>query len=327
MQKIEEVIVGKIAGLAQFGLEVGRRFFRPQMSHVNIMVNNRCNQRCLTCNIWESELKRDISRDQVRNILNANDLMWVTLTGGEPSLSPCFSDILAVCLHRTQLVHLNTNGLQSQKIISAVKFALGTTKQSFLLVNLSLFGNRGAHDMITRTKGSYSSVMATLHGLKALENDRLILGFAHTICKYNIGQIPFIEALGKHHRVGVTYAWERHIPFFHNADGDNFLPEFPKPNLTLNPISLFKNALMMNTRRTAGCVAGEYSCWIGPDLNVYPCFWDVPEKKVFNLAETGYSLDTTRFKPCMTRVKACKGCWIACESYAMLMWRPWRLIK
>lgn len=322
--------MGKVAGLTKFGFEIVKRFPVPQMSHVNILVTDRCNQRCLTCNIWQQngQPKKDITAWDIDQIIAHNNLMWITLTGGEPSLVLDFWKILALCLRYTPLVHLNTNGYETSKIIHAVYNALAQSNNNLLVVNISMFGNQAHHDMITRVKDGYKHVIDTIEGLKGIRsNGRLMIGLAHTICQYNHNQYRYIEDMAKALNIGVTYAWERHTGFFNNEDGDSPRFNLPKPSFSLNPLNVFKNSFLMNPNRKAGCVAGEYSCWVDSRLNAYPCFWAVPASPSYNITKTHYDLDPHYFRHDKQWIKNCPGCWIACESYEMLMFRPWRVIK
>jgi len=197
-----------------------------------------------------------------------------------------------------------------------------------MVVNVSLFGNEAYHNMITRVKDSYAHVLATIEGLKGIKSDgRLIIGLAHTICQYNQGQYKFIEDFARRLGVGVTYAWERHHGYFNNSDGESLSFELPKPEITLNPLSVFKNSFVLNARKKAGCVAGEYSCWVDSKATVYPCLWSIPDKPSYNLRTFGFKITPRYFQNLKPWIKKCEGCWIACQSYEMLMFRPWRLIK
>jgi MoaA/NifB/PqqE/SkfB family radical SAM enzyme len=317
--------MGKISSCAKIGYEVSKRFIFPKISRANISITSKCNQKCLTCNIWDTPI-RFIDGKEFNYIIASNKLLWVTLTGGEPSTHPEFERIVWNTLEFTPLVQINTNGILGRKIEEAVKFALQGLPKGIIIVSVSIFGDEAHHDMITRIPGSYNHAVATIKRLKGLDNNRLIVGIAHTICQYNTNQIPHVELLAKTLSVGVSYAIERHAGYYHNEeDGDGFKPYLPSAKVSLNPLDIFKNAFIMHGDRKAGCVAGQYSCWVMPDMTVYPCISAIPDKPSFNLKDSGFQF--RGFENSRDYVKHCQGCWTACETYQTILFRPWRILK
>ena len=71
---------------------------------------------------------------------------------------------------------------------------------------------------------------------------------------------------------------------------NGFEQEFPHSAFSLHPISAFKNQFLSGMGAKAGCVSGEYSCWVMPDMNVYPCIMSIPQHPAYNLKERSYHL-------------------------------------
>jgi MoaA/NifB/PqqE/SkfB family radical SAM enzyme len=323
--------VGKIKSLAEFGLEVGRRFITPKMSHVNFVITDRCNFRCKTCGIWgyHGQPNRDMTDDDILAIYGRNHILWSTLTGGEPTLNPEFKHVLTTAMLASSLVQVNTNGYLSDRLVYCVENALSLTRRSLLVISVSLFGDKNTHDAITQSPGAFDHVMDTIYKLKRVKASRLILGLAFTASPYNENQYEYVSKLARSLKIGLTFAWERHSGYYGNAsDKSVYIPQMPPVRVSMNPLTTFENFFVLNHSRRAGCVAGEYSCWIAPNLDVYPCIftYEDQKQKCFNLRQTGFKLDG-EFEGVKQWVKQCQGCWIACETYAMLMWRPWRLLR
>ncbi len=317
--------MGKLTSYAKLGTEIIKRGIKPEMTRANISITSKCNQRCLTCNIWQGDNKA-IPVDDYFKVIKNNNLMWVTLTGGEPTLHPFLDQIVSETLKKTPLVQINTNGVLRGQLVNALIHALGVTSSGIVIVSVSLFGDSHHHEMITRTRGSYDRAIETIKHLKSINNNRLIVGIAHTICKYNTNQVPHIERLAKELGVGVSYAIERYSGYYNNLNSVNgFHPVMPNLKFSLNPLDIFKNVFIKHGDHKAGCVAGEYSCWVMPNLNVYPCISSIPDRPAFNLFGSDYNLD--RFTSQQRKnISKCVGCWTACESYQTLIFRPWRAL-
>ena len=318
--------MSKLVSYSKLALQISKRFVHPQISRANISITSRCNQKCLTCNIWDLPA-RSIQIEDFFHLINSNNLMWTTLTGGEPSIHPNFEGILKYAFELVPLVQVNTNGVLGSKLEDSIRKALKFQNEHLMIVSVSIFGDKYHHENVTRTPGSYEHAVATIKRLKKLNDNRLIVGIAHTISKYNADQAPAIEKLAENLGVGVSYAFERYTGYYNNLNSvDGFVPIMPNIKLSLNPLDIFKDIFITHGDRKSGCVAGEYSCWVLPDLNVYPCISAIPNKVAFNLHGTEFKLD--RFSDAVKQeVKSCAGCWTACETYQTMIFRPWRALK
>jgi MoaA/NifB/PqqE/SkfB family radical SAM enzyme len=316
--------------LSELGFRVLKRYPNPEIAKINLALTMRCNHRCISCNIWQlhTTLLPEIQNRDVELILERNKLLWVSLTGGEPSLASQFSEILTTCLSRVKLVNIITNGELPERIVTGIEQSLKNSLNSTLIVHVTLFGGPDKHNEMTGTRNSYSRAIDTVKGLKSIGySNRLLLGFEHMISHYNPLEYKFVQNKANSLGIGVTYTVEQEAGYYRNKNDGAFRVHVPKINMTLNPIDLFKNSFLLNTTRKAGCVAGEYSCWVMPDLNVYPCFFSIPERNVFNLKDNNYDIDVSLFSGEREWIKRCRGCWTPCEAYTMLLFRPWRIVK
>ena len=321
------MILRRWVSIGAFGFEILKRYFVPQISKVNLALTMRCNHRCLTCNIWQgnSTAKDEITIEDMNRLFANNNLLWINLTGGEPSLASDFESILTKCLQNTKVTSMTTNGRLPRRIASAVAHALEHSKGSMLVVQVSLFGNPEIHDRMTNTRDSYNDVIETIKELQKLKaGDRLILGLHHVISRYNADEYKHVKQEAERLNVGITFTFEEVSGFYQNTVNSEPQITVPKLGLSTNPISLINRFHVMNVHHKAGCVAGEYSCFIMPDKNVYPCLFNVPDRKSFNLNDTDYKIRPVSFKKDMKWIRKCRGCWNPCESYQMLIFRPWR---
>jgi len=318
------------SNLGKAGIKALSKWARPEITKVNLSLTGKCNQRCITCNIWRNNgSAQELPLADVYAILKANpNLMWVSLTGGEPTLNSRFADILNACMNWVPMVNIVTNGQQTDLLVNAVGRALNNTPESHIIViHISLLGEQATHEAMTDIKGSHAHVMETVAALKKLgQPDRLIIGFEHLISRYNPGEYKYVQYKANRLGVGLTYTFEQEAGYYQNKNHFEFKYEIPKVSFTLNPIDIVKNTFLLDTARRAGCVAGEYSCWVMPDRTVYPCFFSIPKTPAYSLADTNYQLKTKYFKDIRAWVKGCEGCWTPCESYTTLIYRPMRAL-
>lgn len=321
--------------LGTLGLSALARWPAPEISKVNFALTMRCNHKCVTCSIWQNNKDNndELTAGDVGAVLQNNPrIMWASLTGGEPTLANDFEEILFHCVNRLPLTNIITNGQLPERIFDAVVYTMRHTPQSHLLIiHVTLFGEEHNHDEMTGIKGSYDKAVKTILRLKEIkQKDRLTIGFEHLISHFNPGEYKFVQYKANQMGVGITYTLEQ----FNNYYGNNGTGEvhktaytIPRISLSLNPIDQFKNTFLLNGIRKAGCVAGEYSCWVMPDKTVYPCFFSIPNEPCFELGTTNYKLRRHYFDGKRKWINQCRGCWTPCESYTMMAFRPWRIFQ
>jgi MoaA/NifB/PqqE/SkfB family radical SAM enzyme len=315
------------------GLKALARWPIPEISKVNFALTMKCNHKCVTCEIWKGnkESTDELSAGVVGAVLQNNPrIMWASITGGEPTLANDFEEIVLHCVRHCQLTNIITNGQLPDRLYEPVKYILKNTPQSHLLiVHITLFGDERIHDEMTGIAGSYAKAIKSMALLKSLGyKNRLVLGFEHLICHYNPKQYAHVQHVANSMGVGITYTLEQQAGYYRNQNSKIPL-KIPGISLTLNPIDQFKNTFLLNAKLKAGCVAGEYSCWVMPDKTVYPCLFSIPDQPCFNLETTGYKLRKRYFDSKRKWIRNCqkKGCWTPCESYTMLAFRPWRIVN
>jgi MoaA/NifB/PqqE/SkfB family radical SAM enzyme len=313
--------------------EVIKRMVRPQISKANIAVTWKCNQRCKTCNIWQTyqgnaeSIKEEFTLEEYEFFLKSSGLMWVSLTGGEPTLRPDIAEILSISSCHLLKVNITTNGsnpvLLEQGIRQALKF------DALISCNLSCEGDEQTHNAFVGKKDSWGSMIESVQRLKLLRNNRFSVKLETIISAENDGAT--VAKLAKKLNVPLTYTIEQEAEFYQNAKP--VLPESPPrppiklPNVSLSPtptpdeLANYFFIREYKRKKKMVCVAGQYSLFIDPYLNVYPCIFRYPKDLLGNLEDNHYSLQafgTTRYKHC--------HCATPCETQAGMMFRPWRVI-
>lgn len=308
------------------------RMVKPRISRANLAVTYRCNHRCKPCNIWKRHqddsagAEAELTAAEIRTILEKNGMIWVSLTGGEPFLRDDIADILHVCLDALKLTSVVTNGSRPAFTEHVLRTTLGMSR-GILAVNVSLHGSPDIHDAFTGKPGSWDSAVETLKRLSPIRCKRLHLGIEHILSVHNdYGQAEYIEKLAESLRVSTTFVREQHSPYYDNMEQTIVRQgRLPQPPLSTDIIGLANRIFVSLERRgkARGCVAGEYSCFIDPYGVTYPCLFFTPTYPVKSLRLSGYEIGDL---DCRQLVSRCDGCWTPCETYATMMFRPWRLL-
>jgi MoaA/NifB/PqqE/SkfB family radical SAM enzyme len=171
-----------------------RTFGFPRVLPFNLTVSltSRCNSRCATCNIWQSEpteLELDELSAIFRNLGRAP--YWFTMSGGEPFLR---KDIVDICgaAHdycRPGIMNIPTNGILSHTIPVRVREILKRCPGTQLVVNLSIDGIGAEHDAIRGVDGNFEKAIETYQALRQIDAPNFTLGVHTVISRFNIDRI------------------------------------------------------------------------------------------------------------------------------------------
>lgn len=146
---------------------------RPKI--IQFPVNDICNSRCQMCNIWQQKLDRQITVEELDQIL-ASPLFAaveaVGLNGGEPTLRPDLPQLVEVLfrrLPRLRGVGLITNAYKSQQVIERIT-AVGevvAAHGSSLDVMVSLDGVGDVHDRVRGRPGNFAQAERVIDAILA----------------------------------------------------------------------------------------------------------------------------------------------------------------
>lgn len=252
--------------------------------------------------------------------------MWVSLTGGEPTLREDIGAILILSSMYVQMVNITTNGSNPRELESGIRDAL-QKGSAFISCNLSCEGNEQYHNEFVGKKDSWGSMIESVQRLKLLRCDRFSVKLETVLTSENDGES--VRKLAKKLNVPLTYAIEQEAEFYRNKNVPNPQPKnsikLPKMRLSPMPTSdELANYFLLRefqSEKKMACVAGQYSVFIDPYLTVYPCILRYPKNSLGSLRD-GYSLQgmaTSLF------LKNCH-CATPCETQVGMMFRPWRVL-
>jgi len=179
---------------------IGYNFFKrlgyPKMLPIflTLSMNDWCNSRCKTCNIWKNDPKEKINEqlsvsEYERIFRNYGRTYWITITGGEPFLREDLAETIRVLDKKTrpEIISIATNATVPGKIFSATKEILHECKKMRLIVNVSLDGIGRQHDEIRGMSGSFEKAKETVLKLKKINDERLTVGTNTVISRFNAG--------------------------------------------------------------------------------------------------------------------------------------------
>lgn len=201
------------AGLVKkvLGYKVQRIFDFPKILPVNLTlgVTYRCNSRCKTCNVWKfgpESKEEELSVDEYKKIFRSigkNQVMWVTLSGGEPFLRQDVDDICEVIEQELSpgIINIPTNSLMPRILFKKVRSILKKiSKNTQLVINFSVDGIEEDDNEIRGVPNAWKSFKKGWQKLKRIQekHDNLELGIHAVVSVFNHDKIPRIyEYLNK----------------------------------------------------------------------------------------------------------------------------------
>ena len=152
-----------------------------QLTRVQVDVSGFCNERCIHCYIPESCKHGMMSLDMFSMIVEqcrANNVLNITISGGEPMINPNLKDFLNLCGQYNFSVNLLSNlTLLSDEILQML------IENPLISVQTSLYSmNEAIHDSITHLPGSFKK---TLNAIELLHRHNIPIQINCPIMKHN----------------------------------------------------------------------------------------------------------------------------------------------
>ncbi|MBI4727401.1 radical SAM protein [candidate division TA06 bacterium] len=154
-----------------------------------ISVTARCNYRCATCRIYQSDLPEMTIRDYRSLFLSlGRSPYWVTFSGGEPFLRGDFGDIVEMCcaICRPQLVNIPTNGSFPEKTAETAGNLAKRHHHINFIVNVSIDSTGDEQNDIRGHRDAWRNAAATVAALKKDRPGNLLTGIGTVISKRNL---------------------------------------------------------------------------------------------------------------------------------------------
>ena len=299
------------------------------------------------CQIWKVNPSDELTLTEINQLSrNVPDLLWLDLTGGEPTDRGDLPEIVEVfkknCSDLT-LLHFPTNGLASKKIISQAK-AIRKVYDKHFVISVSLDGPPKIHNQLRGIPGNFKSAIETYKELKKLprtdvyfgmtvlpENHQLVNDTVKAIAKH----IPTFKFSDLHINLGHSsehyYENSEGSYFSHNVESLRSL--FDQRALPLQPFKFIEWMYLKlsvefakSNRTPISCEALRSTLYISEKGEIYPCsIWNKPLGNLrdhsFNLKKILESPKTREARKSVEQ-KKCPNCWTPCEAYTSLAKTP-----
>lgn len=189
-----------------FSLTYGVLRRRILYAQLPIFITDRCNSRCLTCNIWKKAPKTDLDVELVKRILQDKVITRHTsfcIAGGEPLLHPDCREILTLFRGRDYL--FLSNAILADRLISLVR------ECGIKRLSLSLDGPPETDRKIRGASG-YSCVEKVVDELK---DDDIDIYVNFTVSPWNTREdFKHVIEFCKQHRVHLFVGYYENMEYF-----------------------------------------------------------------------------------------------------------------
>jgi len=145
---------------------------------------SRCNCRCVMCDIWKETATHALTPgclDAQLSSVEALQVKWVVLSGGEPLMHPELFGLCEVIRRRGIRITLLSTGLLLDRFADSIVNHVDD-------VIVSLDGPREVHDAIRRVSGAFDRLAGGVQSIRALQPDFPIAGRC-TIQKLNFAHL------------------------------------------------------------------------------------------------------------------------------------------
>lgn len=318
---------------------------QPSPYKLNLIVTNRCNCKCKTCQIWKIYkdnpplIKKEMNIEEYSKLFKnlGKNLSWLSITGGEPFMREDISRIVSIAVDscpNLEIISINSNGYLTEKILKTTRDILKATKRVRLFITISVDGSEKTHNKLRGHKDAYKRADLTYLNLKEIKSKKLFVDREITVNKYNIKEVQ--DTIAK-------YGDSTIITFAQNSDyynnlGEDVTPDKKEILRILKDTSVKYKGLQSlikkifisgakeyfrKNRVTLPCYSSWSSVVIDAYGNVFPCL--IYQTRLGNIRETNYNpydvLKNRKTRKAQQKIKSknCPNCWTPCEAYPTII--------
>ncbi len=173
-------------------------FSSPYSCYVNL--TNKCNLNCLHClGDYGDELETELNLNEWKRIFDElikNNVFYINISGGEPTISPYFEDIINYLSKIGLHFILTTNGVFSERIRNVII----KDKDYMIGIKISLDGyDAKSHNFLrtTKVKSNSNFFQITLENILFFKKNNVPITIATVIHKENINKFDKFISLIK----------------------------------------------------------------------------------------------------------------------------------
>ena len=262
-----------------------------KIHNATILVTDRCNSRCITCNIWKEKRKRtELSPEEYYNLFSRKEfssLDNINVSGGEATLRDDLTEVVKAILYgkKLKVFFLSTNGTNPQKAYECLQAVKGVAEQTFLSVSID--GDRKTHRSI-RGIDNYDSALETISLCKK-QDPSIITNISLTLSVINTNSmiLSHLKRIADETDSTLSYRFAfNSSEYFHNdekqfgisSDMKELVRSFIKDNSWDDPFMRIQYKYLedgtidiMKKDGVVCCGAGKKFVLVSPNGDIYPC--------------------------------------------------------
>lgn len=290
-----------------------KNFLLKKPYSISITITNQCNSRCIYCNYWKTKNPTHLTPEDLETLFKKSkilrDVKQISITGGEPTLNPHFTELFDVIFKYTKPVKVSlvSNGL-SVKIPEMIKKVVDKHGKKHFRMKFSLDGTREYYKK-TRGVDGYHLVVRNIEAVSKII-DEVSIGF--TITDHNHEDLKNISSMFKDKVI--AHPVEQIQAYGSTATTTKELPRLTHKNPVFKLYYAYLRRAMKAKKRIHKCYAGTLSICLNQSLDVTSCI-KVPSK-FGNLRDYDMNFDRL-WKENIERVRHevdTKGCHCFCTG-------------
>ena len=287
---------------------------------VTIELTHQCNLTCAHCynfdrgdrsklRILKDGAQQELSREEVLNLIDdlaEAQTLYVSFTGGEPTVHPHLLEFIQRARHHKMNVRLKSNGIIPDKLLQRLGSAhLGG-------VDISLYGATAkSHDAITTRNGSFIDTLRTIRRLRELEVPTHI---NFVVSRYSVHEVEAMHALASELETSSVITFD--ITRRYDGTGSSLDLKVGYEQLIelySGPLRDFLSPPDCSPERSVQCGCALASCAVSRLGEVYPCIGapipsgNIREKPFREIWKHSPELNTIRDLK-LQDFKACEPC-------------------
>jgi radical SAM protein with 4Fe4S-binding SPASM domain len=148
---------------------------KPDLLSLTFFITHRCNFRCKHCFFIDKlnpQNFHELTLDEIDKMASTmDDLLFLSVTGGEPFLRDDIVDIIRIFHRKNHLKNLviPTNGFLKEKILKGVEEILKSCPDMGVNIGISIDDFEKEHDELRGVKGCFKKAVETFHALNELK--------------------------------------------------------------------------------------------------------------------------------------------------------------
>lgn len=290
--------------------------------YLTFFITSKCNLRCAHCFYWKeiNTVRNELTLSEIEKFSKfLGDLLFLALTGGEPTLRPDLAEIAEIFYNNNKVLNylIPTNGFDTEKIVKSIDLVLHKVPSS-VTVDISLDGFKDTHGKIRGAKNAFENAVRTTKELKVLKQkySNLNIGISMTMTAQNQLELNDLYEFVKNEikpdsvslslvRGDVKDKTSKNINIENfeslagkiSADSKGF-SGFPFSSFT-SAISSINRELVAKTIKEQAwfmpCYVESINAVVYPDGDVYFC--ELLDEKLGNLRDSDYDFGKIWYSP------------------------------